>query len=168
MDKAKIIEPLVGPGRTNSDLNEFEAGRLTNFMLTTGEARRIANHIPERLEELGWNSRILEECRNWLKANTASGQRVYYGQKIREKFREPEDVDPAELVEPLKRLAMDILPEDLCVEIKEHIMKVIAENLLGWINLQYWILNAAIDAEIASFLINVGDNDHNNSPIISI
>lgn len=129
MDRSGLIEPLVRPGKCDSAVEEIEVGRVENVLQTTGAERVIANYLPGKLDEAGWNARMFEECRKWLKANTASGQRVYYGQKVREKFREPEDVDPQELVEPLTKFGMSLVPKEVSTEVVEHIVKVIKENI---------------------------------------
>ena len=129
MNKAHLIEPLVRLGKCNFAIEESELGRITNVLQTTGTERVIANYLPGKLEETGWNSRMFEECKKWLKENTASGKRVYYGQKIREEWREPEDVNPEELVEPLTKLGIALIPEVISIEVVEHIFKVIVEHI---------------------------------------
>uniref|UniRef100_A0A5K3EUY8 Restriction endonuclease subunit R n=1 Tax=Mesocestoides corti TaxID=53468 RepID=A0A5K3EUY8_MESCO len=129
-NKTKWIEALTRRGKCDSVVDEFESKQLANVMKTTGAERIISNYIPGKLEETGWNERIFEECRRWLKEHTASGKPVFYGQKIREKYREPEDVDPSELVKPLEKIAMSLVPEVVCRELMDHIIKVINENLL--------------------------------------
>ena len=129
MNKAHLIEPLVRLGKCNFAIEESELERITNVLQTTGTERVIANYLPGKLEETGWNSRMFEECKKWLKENTASGKRVYYGQKIREEWREPEDVNPEELVEPLTKLGIALIPEVISIEVVEHIFKVIVEHI---------------------------------------
>ncbi|VDM22047.1 unnamed protein product [Hydatigera taeniaeformis] len=129
MNRPGLIAPLVRPGRCDSAVEEMEAERVKNVLQMTGAERIISNYLPGKLEESGWNAQMFEECCKWLKANTASGQRVYYGQKIREKFREPEDVDPQELVAPLTKMGMSLVPRELSTEVVEHIIKVIKENI---------------------------------------
>ncbi|KAL5105719.1 hypothetical protein TcWFU_002840 [Taenia crassiceps] len=129
MDNASLIAPLVRPGKCDSAVEEAEARRVENVLQTTGAERVISNYLPGKLEEAGWNAQMFEECRKWLKANTASGQRVYYGQKVREEFREPEDVDPQELVRPLVKFGMSLVPKEVTTEVVEHIIKVIKENI---------------------------------------
>lgn len=105
------------------------AERVSNVLETTGARQIAANYLPGKLEESGWNKRIFDECVKWLKDNTASGQRVCYGQKIREEFREPEDVDTNELIEPLLKVGMQLISPDVCKYIEEYFIKVIKENI---------------------------------------
>ncbi|VDO03021.1 unnamed protein product [Rodentolepis nana] len=116
--------PLCG-GICNKKLDEVIVDHASEILKTKGIRQIIKNYLPEKLEECGWNKRIFDECVKWLKANTASGHRVYYGQKIREEFREPDDVDPKELVEPLLNLGIQLMPECIIQEIKERIIKAL-------------------------------------------
>nr|CDS32878.1 enhancer of yellow 2 transcription factor [Hymenolepis microstoma] len=125
MNKEREIEfPLCGE-ICNKELDERIVDRVSDILKTKGIKQIVKNYLPEKLEECGWNKHIFDECVKWLKANTASGQRVFYGQKIREEFREPDDVDPRELIEPLLNLGIQLMPECIIQEIKEQIIKTL-------------------------------------------
>lgn len=132
MNKERKIESLLCGGTYNREFDEKTTDHVSDILKMTGVKQIIKNYLPEKLEECGWNKRIFDECVKWLKANTASGQRVFYGQTIREEFREPEDVNSKELIEPLLNLGMQLMPVCLFREIEEQVFKAIKENSMNY------------------------------------
>ncbi|KAL7054838.1 hypothetical protein AAHC03_024504 [Spirometra sp. Aus1] len=129
MDRAKLIEPLVRPPKMDSEMSVSEMQRVSSVMDASGETHRLLSYMPARLQELGWCDRVREECRYWLRKNSASGQPVVAGAKPAS-IRDPVDIPTAEIVTALEDIAKTWVPEQLCNEIVQQIMKVIEEKLM--------------------------------------